>query len=160
MKGHWETWQEAQAQGHQTRQQDNSIKWSYLVPEVNETNFTGLSLAIESQSLREKNIKLNFSSEKALPLEFTVYAFVEGYSKEGQFDTLVQADVPLNLKVGENIITIDSSSFSIPGWWIEERGNPAVKLSLDDIRGLEFNINTESGSAKDTLYIKDIQLID
>jgi uncharacterized caspase-like protein len=162
MVGEWEAWQNKAAKSQISKQSDGSILWSYSVPKGNITDDAGLYVSIDELPIKNKKIRLKFSSKFAFPIDLSIYAFVPGYSKEDDFDTLVMADFRLNLKVGYNEFIIDSEDFIIPEWWLEEQGNPSVSLLVDDVRGLEFNIELESGfgSPSDSLKIYAIEIIE
>jgi hypothetical protein len=160
IENEWSTWQESEAISNLVLQPDNQVSWSYTLPEVNGKNFTGLSVYLDKQNLSTKKIRLQITAKTGLPVEFGAYSFINDYSKENDFNSLVQATLPLTLKPGENDITLDLHQLKIPDWWMEERNNPSIVFSLNDVRTLEFSANPNTGSpASDTLVIKKIEVI-
>ncbi|NNJ92483.1 MAG: hypothetical protein HKP55_12480 [Gammaproteobacteria bacterium] len=158
IENEWSTWQESEAKSNLAQQSDNQVGWSYSLPEVNGKNFTGLSVYMDKQNLSNKNIRLQITAKTGLPLEFGAYAFINGYSKENDFNSLVQATLPLNLKPGENDITLNLHQLKIPDWWMKERNNPSIAFSLNDVRTLEFTANPNTGPASDTLLIRKVEI--
>lgn len=162
IKGEWNAWHESQAISKLYKLSKGAIKWQYSIPEIVQKNDAGLFLSIVKQSITGKRIHLKFTSKAAFPIDLAIYSFVAGYSKNNDFDSLVRGDFRLNLKTGKNEFFIDSKEFHIPDWWLEENGKPSIMLSTNDIRGLEFNIELDSGfgSPTDTLIFYTIEIID
>lgn len=160
IENEWSTWQEGAAKSKFIQLGNMQVNWSYSIPQDNDSSFAGLSVYLDKIDLNHKKIRLQLAAKTALPLEFNAYAFIPGYSTNNNFDTLVQASLPLTLKTGENRIILDLQQLKIPDWWMQEKNNPQVSFSLKDIRTLEFSASPASAPATDTLLIKHLDVID
>ncbi|MBF0266575.1 MAG: caspase family protein [Gammaproteobacteria bacterium] len=161
LTGGWETWKEGKAVSQLSKDSIGKIEWFYSTPNKINDSDAGVFISVEKESIKNKKISISLYSKRGFPLDLFVYSFVEGYSKDEDFDSYVIASFRMNLKPGLNLFTINETDFTIPQWWKDEHNSPSVEFNPNNILGFDFNIELESalGSPSDTIKFNYIDII-
>ncbi len=158
--GEWHPYAKPPATSSLHVNQNGQVIWIYAIPETDEDIYTGIDFYIDSMSISGRRVDIAIDSESGRPLEMRFYAFVSGFSKQGDEDTLVPGETILQISPGAQSLTIDETNLEVPWWWRKEKGNKDVAFSSNDIRTIEFGavVDKEAGPVSDRIVIQSIRI--
>ncbi len=158
--GEWETFDKRPSKSHLKKGKDHSVTWKYHVPKIVEDTYAGIDLYMHPVSMHEKKVLIGLESENEFPIHIRFFSFVPGYSKNDDDDTYVPVEASVHLVSGFQEILLEPSLLQIPGWWLEEKGNPHLEFSPKHIQIIEFEaqVDEDIGPVSDTIIIQSILL--
>lgn len=138
---------------------DNVLTWTYQISKTDDDTYAGFNINITPQSMQDRIVKVEVTSQGGIPLFLRLYSFVQGYSQRDDDETFVPVEAYMNLKPGSQTVTLEPSQLSVPEWWREEYDGK-VPFAPDDIRMLEFEaeVDEDIGPLSDKLIIHSITL--